>query len=191
MRRSLRRDQRGTTLVEMAMVFPIVLFTTVSIMEFGNLFHQWILAEKATQMGARYAVTANMAATGVPECGVQTSVPIGTPCRNVPGSATWTRTCTAGGGGCNAADFAAIVGSMQGIYSRIAPANVVVEYSGTGLGFIGRGKPVPNVTVRLQDMQFQFVVLGSLTRGLFGGALADAIAMPDFRTTLPGEDLQS
>jgi hypothetical protein len=191
MKRTLRRDERGTAMVETTIVFPIILLTTLAILEFGNLFAQWILAEKATEMGARFAITSTMAATAVPDCGVTTTQPLGTPCRLVPGSDTWTSTCSAGGAGCNAAAFNAIVAQMQGVYARVAPANVVVEYRGTGLGFVGRGTPVPDVTVRLQNMTFTFVAMGGLVRNLFGGQLGDTIQMPDFRATLTGEDLQS
>lgn len=178
-------------MVEMAIVFPVVFLMTLGILEFGNLFAQWILAEKATEMGVRFAVTSTMAATGVPDCGVNTAQPLGTPCRLVAGSATWTRTCSAGSGGCSATAFDAIVAKMQSVYARVAPANVVIEYSGTGLGFVGRGTPVPNVTVRLQNMTYTFVAVGGLVRTLFGGQLGDTIPMPDFRATLTGEDLQS
>ncbi|WP_448187740.1 TadE/TadG family type IV pilus assembly protein [Azospirillum sp. sgz301742] len=191
MKRKLRRDERGTAMVEMSIVFPIIFLTTLGIMEFGNLFAQWILAEKATEMGVRFAVTSNMAATAVPDCGVNTSQPVGTPCRQVAGSSTWARTCSAGAGGCDATAFNAIVAKMQSVYARVAPANVVVEYTGTGLGYVGRGMPVPDVTVRLQNMTFTFVALGGLVRTLFGGALGDTVQMPDFRATLTGEDLQS
>lgn len=191
MKRRLRRDERGTTMVEMAIVFPIIFLTTLGILEFGNLSAQWILAEKATEMGARFAITSTMAATAVPDCGVNTAQPLGTPCRLVAGSNTWTRTCSAGGGGCDAAAFNAIVTRMQSVYARVLPANVVLEYRGTGLGFVGRGTPVPEVTVRLQNMTFTFVAIGGLVRTLFGGQLGDTIQMPGFRATLTGEDLQS
>jgi len=191
MKRMLRRDERGTAMVEMAIVFPLIFLTTLGILEFGNLSAQWILAEKATEMGARFAVTSTMAATTVPDCGVNTTQPLGTPCRLIAGSNTWTRTCSAGSGGCDATAFNAVVARMQSVYARVAPANVVVEYTGTGLGFVGRGMPVPDVTVRLQNMTFTFVAMGGLVRNLFGGQLGDTVPMPNFRATLTGEDLQS
>jgi len=181
----LRRDERGSTLVEAAVIFPVVLTLTFGVMEFGNAFYQWILAEKATQHGVRHAVTSRMIATGVPDCGVATSEPAGTPCRLVAGSTTWSRTCTsAGGSGCDGTAFNALVAQMQSVYPRITAANVVIEYSGLGLGFVGRGSPVPNVTVSLRNMTFNFVALDGLA-GL------RSIPMPDFRAALSGEDLQS
>lgn len=188
--RSLRRDERGSTMVEMAVVFPFIFLLLLGILEMGNAFHQWLRAEKATQLGVRFAVTSTMVATGVPDCGVASTQPQGTPCRLIAGSDSWTQTCSAGAGGCDATAFNAIVARMQSAYGAIAAANVVVEYSGTGFGFVGRGMPIPSVTVRLQNMTFSFVALGSLVRGL-GGRFTDTITMPDFRATLTGEDLQS
>ncbi|WP_448207805.1 TadE/TadG family type IV pilus assembly protein [Azospirillum sp. sgz302134] len=184
LRAGLRVDCRGTTMVEMALVFPLILTLTFAVLEFGNLTYQWLVAEKATEMGVRYAVTSTMAATGISDCGVTTSATAGTPCRLVPGSVGWQKTCTAGAGGCDATAFNAIVQRMQAIYPRIAAANVTVQYAGTGLGFVGRGSPVPNVTVSLRDLTFSFVVLD----GLLG---LGPITMPDFRATLSGEDLAS
>ncbi len=191
MKGALRSDESGPALVEHAIVFPLFFVLVLGILEFGNVYSQVIRAEKATEVGVRFAVTSNIVATGVPDCGVATTEPPGTPCRLVAGSAAWSRTCTAGDGSCSAAAFSAIVTRMQAIYGRIAPANVVVEYTGTGLGFVGRGSPVPMVTVRLQDMSINFVVLGSLVRGLFGGMMGDSILLPAFASTLGGEDLSS
>jgi hypothetical protein len=189
--KSLRSDESGTALVEAAIVFPFFFFVVMAVLEFGNLFAQAILAEKATEVGVRFAVTSDIVATGVSDCGVATSQPPGTPCRLVPGSDAWSRSCTAGAAGCSATALNAVVARMQAVYARIAPENVVVEYTGTGLGFVGRGTPVPNVTVRLRDMEFSFVVLGAIVRGLFGGVAGDVIALPAFSSTLSGEDLHS
>jgi hypothetical protein len=91
-----------------------------------------------------------------------------------------------GHGPFDAAAFNNIVATMQLIYSRVQPANVVVEYEHVGLGFAGNpygSDIVPTVTVRLQGMVFNFVT--PMVSGLF------TINMPGFATTLIGEDLQS
>ena len=53
---------------------------------------------------------------------------------------------------------------------------------GAGLGFVGRGAPVPMVTVRLTGMTYDFIAIDDLLG--FG-----AITMPGFDATLVGEDL--
>ena len=84
------------------------------------------------------------------------------------------------------AAFTAIVNRMRLIDDRIQPANVVVEYRHVGLGFSGNPfgpDIVPMVTVKLQGMVFNLV-----TPGLSGLV---TISMPDFSTSLVGEDLKS
>jgi hypothetical protein len=71
---------------------------------------------------------------------------------------------------------------MQVVYPQLQASEVTVEYRDIGLGFAGREGPVPAVTVRLNNIQFNFIVLSSLL-GL------PTITMPDFRATLVGEDL--
>lgn len=183
-RNGVGRDRRGTALVEVAVVFPLIMTVSFSILEFGNYLYQWQLAGKASEVGVRFAVTADMVATDVPDCGVATSQSAGTPCRLVAGSDAWSVACTAGASGCNAAAFNAVAARMQAVFPRITAANVIVRYSGTGLGFVGRGAPVPDVTVSLRDLTFNWIVLNTLI-GL------PPIAMPAFPATLPGEDLQS
>jgi Flp pilus assembly pilin Flp len=72
---------------------------------------------------------------------------------------------------------------MCDIFGRIAPANVVVTYTQSGLGFVGR-RPVPTVTVALQNMPFHFFFLGGLLS--FGN-----INIPAQATTETGEALSS
>jgi hypothetical protein len=74
------------------------------------------------------------------------------------------------------------------MFPRITANNVVVEYSPIGLGFVGRCGPVPAVTVRLQNMTYDFLVVHLLV-SLVGGAGAASLAMPSFTATMVGEDL--
>ena len=74
---------------------------------------------------------------------------------------------------------------MCDVFARITPANVVIVYAQTGLGFADRpGGPVPTITVSLQNLNFQFFFLG----GLMGFS---NIAVPGMTTTITGEDLSS
>ena len=73
---------------------------------------------------------------------------------------------------------------MCDVLTSIAPANVVIVYKQTGLGYAGRpGGPLPTITVSLQDMQFNFFFLSAL--------LGVHIAMPAMTTTITAEDLCS
>jgi hypothetical protein len=48
------RCERGTQLVELALVLPIMLLLLASIAEFGNFFYTYSTLAKATRGGARY-----------------------------------------------------------------------------------------------------------------------------------------
>ena len=64
---------------------------------------------------------------------------------------------------CDPAGIDADEAGMCDRFGRIAPENVIVTYSHTGLGFAGRpGGPVPTVTLQLTGLQFEFLALGRL-----------------------------
>lgn len=187
----LTKDERGATIVEFTLIFPMLLILTFGIIEMGLLFFQWNSAERATQIGVRTAVTNNSVFNAwTSDCG-QVSVPstvlAGSFCTNVPGSDTWTVTCDGAGlaTGCDSAAMTLLVTRMQAIFPRVTQANVVVEFSGAGLGFVGRGSPVPVVSVSLQNMQYDLLFLDALL------GWGDTFAMPPFTATMTGEDLNT
>ncbi|MFQ5766234.1 MAG: TadE/TadG family type IV pilus assembly protein, partial [Rhodospirillales bacterium] len=63
MRTRLAQDQRGAVAVEVAIVFGVLLVLTISLIEFALALWQWNSAEKATQLGVRYAVESDPVAT--------------------------------------------------------------------------------------------------------------------------------
>ena len=83
----------------------------------------------------------------------------------------------------DAVAFLAIVTMMQRRYDKIEAHNVVIEYRHIGLGFAGNpvGPDVdPLVTVKLRDMEFNFITPG--LAGIF------TLNLPDFAASLTGED---
>ena len=52
----LRRDDRGTALIEMAFTLPLLLLISVGIIEFGRAFQTWQVLTNAAREGARVAV---------------------------------------------------------------------------------------------------------------------------------------
>jgi Flp pilus assembly protein TadG len=52
----LRRDERGTALIEMAFTLPLLLLISVGIIEFGRAFQTWQVLTNAAREGARVAV---------------------------------------------------------------------------------------------------------------------------------------
>ncbi len=51
------RDERGTQLVELAIVLPVALLLLASVAEFGRFFYTYTTLSKATRAGARYLVS--------------------------------------------------------------------------------------------------------------------------------------
>jgi len=177
-------DRSGATLVEYTLVFAMLMMLTFGLVEFGLALHQYNAAEKATSIGARFLATRGPVFVGLPDCGVATSAPAGTMCADVAGSTGWTRTCNAGApaAGCQAAVLNEVVARMQQFAPNIEAQNVQVVLRGAGLGFVGRGSPVPMVTVRLTGMTYTFIALDDLVG--FG-----AMTLPGFDTTIVGEDM--
>lgn len=183
--RQLMRDARAASAAEFAMVLPLLLLFIFGLIDVGRLMWTWNRAEKATQMGARFAIVTNMvpATLATQNFALSNGVPGGSP---VPTSAFSTTTCDnvgcTNGWGYDAAAFNAVVARMRLMMPTITAANVVIDYENVGLGYAGdpNGPDVaPLVTVRLQNMTFR-----PLSLFLFNGTFN----LPDFRTALTLED---
>lgn len=189
MLRALLKCTRGATMVETTLTLVLMLGLTFGIIEFANALWQWNSAEKATKIGARLAATADPVAQELKTFDCATgAILLGTSCKD-PSAATFgtvvcsgaTTSCS-GGYAYSSAAMAVIVSGMQAFFPRIQTSNVVVEYRDVRLGFAGRGRAVPAITVRLTGMIYTFTAIDNLY-GL------GPITMPDFRATLTGEDL--
>ena len=56
-RSRLINDERGSSIVELAIVFPTLLLLFVGVAELGRLFYTYTTLTKATKMGARFLTT--------------------------------------------------------------------------------------------------------------------------------------
>ncbi|MDX8526635.1 pilus assembly protein [Mesorhizobium sp. MSK_1335] len=192
-------------MVETTIVAPLLFALTLGFVDFGYALYQWNAATKAVQVGARLASISDPIAPQIATAG-----PTATPGNPVPaGSFAYicngaTSTCTCTGAYCvagvwTAANFNRIYAGDDGICGPVAgsrpgmcdffpllqPANVVVRYTATGLGYQTRATgAVPTITVSLQNVNFQFFFLGGLLG--FGN-----MAMPSMLSTVTGEDLKS
>jgi Flp pilus assembly protein TadG len=54
------RDQRGSTLVEAAIITPLLLLLTFSIVDFGSMFYVYLALENGVSQATRYGVTGNL-----------------------------------------------------------------------------------------------------------------------------------
>ncbi len=51
--RKLLRSERGQTMVETAIVLPVVIFMLVAMVDAGRVFHAWIVVTNSAREGAR------------------------------------------------------------------------------------------------------------------------------------------
>jgi hypothetical protein len=194
-----RRTDCGAAGVEFALIFPLLLLLTFGIIEFGLVMYQMTMLEKATQLGARKAVTWDpvapiLATYTASETGIGPGLPLPANlqlevvCDNVGCSGTGAITSP----GYSSTAFSAVVTEMQRVFPAVKPENVVVTYRHVGLGFVGRpgGSVVPAVTVSLRNMQYDFVLLDvAVTICSVGTVDINNIIYPSFNATLTGEDL--
>ena len=185
---------------EFALIVPLLLLFVLGTIDVGLYAFRINRAEKATQIGARWAAVTFPLATGLEG---QSLVNYNT------GSSTvqqgdrvplldfkiictgTTTTCTCSGSNClsgsytrNNNAYADLRNRMQSILPAIKDANMQVEYSGSGLGFAGdpNGPDLaPLITVRLVGMSYPSVVLSPL---------GVTTSLPDFAYTMTAEDMR-
>jgi hypothetical protein len=51
------KTTRAQGMVEFAIILPVLLVSIFVIIEFGRLFHAWLVVENGARFGVRYAVT--------------------------------------------------------------------------------------------------------------------------------------
>lgn len=199
--RHMIRDSAGSSAAEFALVLPLLVIFLIGIIDVGRLMWTWNHAEKATQMGVRYAVVTNPVPTGlstfsfvgtagltqgdvIPDTAYGTMTctnPSGTVSCTCSGSCPWGATADSS----NTAPFSRIYSQMQKFFPLLAAQNVKISYGPSGLGFAGdpNGADIsPIVTVELDGLTFK-----PTFSPLFGGQ----IALPSFKSSLTMESGQT
>lgn len=191
-------NDRAASAAEFALILPAALLILFGIIDVGRYAWQLNEYEKAVQLGARYAV----ATTVVPGALAEDTAFDGQSCdgaaltygdticadamqpirctSSTPTTVTATCTCVTGvnGGAClssspNNNAFANIVSRMRVASKRIDATDVIIEYTGSGLGYYGDPAtytdsggtdiPLPDaapiVTVKLTNMRYQPITL--------------------------------
>ena len=172
--RRLGADRRGESLIGFALVAPILMLLSLGILEFSLVVFDYHRAGEATRRAARLAS-------------------ISTPVADVSGFAAGsTIQCSSAGGavscgGIDAADpaaFYAIIAEMRAILPSIAPENLEVVYSDSGIGDpTTPGGIIPLVTVRLVGLDHPFLFLCG-----FPG-IPSGVTFPPFLTNQLGTGL--
>ena len=156
---------------------------TFGIVEGGYILYQHNASQKATQMGARYISTRPIV-SGLEDCMISTNADAGTDCANVANSASYSQTCTGTAPGiCDATVMNNALAEMQKSNPNIEASNLTVVISGTGLGYVGRRKPVPAITVSVENMTYDYVAVGQLLN------LGSVLGLDSAQTTVIAEDI--
>ena len=199
--RRLIRSDMGSTAAEFGMVLPLLIMFLLGSIDVGRFLWTCNRAEKAVQMGTRYAVATDMVPTGLANYnfatpGAADTVLQGNPvpasafgsmsCQSPSGTVTCTctgTTCSKQDGTVKAAAFNNIVARMQAFYPGLAANNVVITYDNVGLGYSGdpNGSDVaPLVTVKLTGLTFAPM--------LFSFFQNATVSLPAFSSALTMED---
>ncbi|WP_022682797.1 TadE/TadG family type IV pilus assembly protein [Sphingobium bisphenolivorans] len=197
----LGRNRVGSSAAEFALVLPLLLIFLIGILDVGRLMWTWNRAEKATQMGARFAVVTDPVPSGlstfsfvgtggltqgdaIPSTayGTMTCTSSGTSvavsCSCTSGSCPWGATAASG----TTSPFARIADRMHLFFPELTANNIRIAYKPSGLGYAGdpNGADIaPIVTVEVRNLTFTPTLLQ-----LFGGQLT----LPSFSSALTLED---
>lgn len=188
------KDDSGLA-AEFALVLPLLLLFLLGTIDVG--IYAWRLnqAEKATQVGARWAAVTDPLATEIASTSYVNQTVGGVLVEQgdrIPAGALGLLTCTSTACTCtsgtcpgttfDSAAFARLSARMKQIYPPIQDSNIRVEYRGSGLGYAGdpNGPDIaPLITVRLIGMTYTSVVLSP-----FGAS----VGLPDFAYSMTAED---
>ena len=199
--RKLLRSCTGGSAAEFALVLPVLTMFLLGMVDVGRLMWTWNQAEKATQMGARYAAVTDFVVPGIASqsfvgqsgltqgdripasaYGITTcSKPSTTVTCSCTGTCPWGASPAAATGSPD--PFTRIATRMRYFFPAASPDKVVVQYGPTDLGFAGDpngADAAPLVTVSLQNIMF--------TPFLFQLFPFSGINLPDFRASLTLED---
>ncbi|SDA90674.1 TadE/TadG family type IV pilus assembly protein [Sinorhizobium sp. NFACC03] len=195
---SFWQDQRGVTFAEGLITLPLVLLVFAAFVEFGYAMSQWNQTVKALQFGARLAAVSDPLTSDFDDV---FPIEAENPLNNgdlAPNDATISSTCGPDLVNCSDELSRVVLGSdgQCGVTSdpnpgicdlnwRIQPANVVVTYQRSGLGYWGRPNgPVLTMRLEVRHVTFDLPLLG----GLLG---LDRIEIPAHPVTLTTEDLKT
>jgi Flp pilus assembly protein TadG len=198
--RRLLRSDTGSTAAEFGMVLPLLIMFLLGTIDVGRFLWTCNRAEKAVQMGTRYAVATDMVPAGLASYNfaitgtgavlqgnpVPASAFGGASCKSSAGTVTCT--CYTGAtcpslGTANTIAFNNVVARMQKFYPGLIADNVEITYDNIGLGYSGDpngSDVVPLVTVKLSGVSFAPM--------LFSFFQHATVSLPTFSSALTMED---
>jgi Flp pilus assembly protein TadG len=199
--RAMMRSSHGGTAAEFGLLTPLLLSFMIGTVDLGRFLWTCNRAEKATQIGVRYAVTHDIVPGGLAsyDFAIAGGIPQGDPiplssfggadCNSTSGTVTCT--CKSGAtcpslSPINTTAFTDIVWQMQQFYPDLTADKVTISYEFSGLGYAGDPNGIqvsPVVTVRLKPMTFTPMLFR-----FFGNA---TVSLPAYTASLTLEDGKS
>lgn len=163
--RASRASQAGAAMVEMALTISVFLMLVFGTIEFSLAYFTWARINDAAREATRYAIV-NDALVDLETL-------------SCPGGSL-TATCTGAPGNASPAECAGLMAAVH----RLAPfvTRAEISYACSDAGFPDRPMPIPEVTVAIPDVTYEFVVPSLLGVGT-------TITLPTARNTRTGEDL--
>ncbi|MDX5412149.1 MAG: hypothetical protein LPK02_03800 [Rhodobacterales bacterium] len=198
---SFRRNEDGATLVEGLIVFPIILLTFATFIEFGVAMVQWNQTVKAMQYGARTLAVSDPLALGLADY-FESDYPTteGGAILNAIDPVVCNSDGCSEGLDLDGTELARLVFGSDGLCDPSAAGtrlgmcdlnglitrdNVQVTYYRSGLGYVGRpAGPVLSIRIETRDLNFDFFFLAALL-GL------ENITIPAHPVTITSEDLSN
>lgn len=195
---ALWRSRAASTAGEFGLVAPLLITFLLGTVDVGRFLWTCNRAEKATQMGVRYAVATDIIPSGLVGYSFATNggVPQGDPIpsslftsANCVESTGGTVSCTCvpttcpGGNAVNTAAFNNIVARMKLFYPELTADKVLINYTYSGLGYAGDPNGIdvaPLVTIKLQNMTFTPMLLRFFS--------SSSVSLPGFSAALTLED---
>jgi hypothetical protein len=191
--RHLLRSTSGASAAEFALVVPLLLILLFAIIDGGRLIWTLNRAEKATQMGVRFAAVTRMIPSSLASYRFPTGTEVGQVTAGVPvpltvwKGTTCTRTgCTNVDGlgpapGLNQEAFEDLQARVRALFPEAQGVNISVTYTNVGLGYAGDpyGPDVsPQISLRVSGLRFTPLTTLSLA----------AFNLPAFSATMTMED---
>jgi Flp pilus assembly protein TadG len=85
--RRLLKSSRGTNLLETALILPLLLLITFSIVEFGAMFYSYLALENGVSQATRYGITGATTGTLSRQDSIKAAMRDATPTLTIPDSA--------------------------------------------------------------------------------------------------------
>ena len=196
--KSFLRNKRGSTAAEFAMVLPILILFLLGMTDVGRFMWTMNRAEKASQMGVRFASVTDTIPSGLKNYDFSGTAGL-TSGDIVPATAYSTMTCSktdanapetcacVSGGSCpwgtsvQPDAFSHVVNQMAKFLPEMRANNLQVAYVPSGLGYAGdpNGSDIsPLVRVTITGLKFRpFFLFGAAT-----------LTLPDISASLTMED---